>query len=172
MRIRLIAMLILTLAGGGALGAVPDVPAVWQKLMLAGTALTVELPGAPIKDEEITQGGLRSVAYRVDDGPSKSYITRADQVPAAGDTESRFERARDGALGIGRLRAEHAIAARDGTEGKEFIVDSIGGSDPYTTVTRVYLRGDWTYTLVATVPRGTERGGVVARFLASARFAN
>lgn len=172
MRIRLFAILILGLTGGAAAAAVPEVPAVWQKLMMAGTAMTVDLPGAPVKAEDLTLGGLRSIAYRVDDGPTKSYFARADQVPAGGDAESRFERARDSVTGLGLLRAEHAVAARDGTEGKEFVVDSIGGSDPYTTVTRVFLRGDWTYMLIATVPHGTERGAVVARFLASARFAS
>ena len=171
MRIRLFAILILAVAGGGAMAAVPETPAAWQKVMLAGTALTVDLPGAAVKDEDIVQGGLRSVAYRVDDGPNKSYLTRADQVPAGGTAEGRFERARDGALGVGTLRAERPLAARDGAEGREFVVDSIGGAEPYTTVTRIYLHGDWTYALVATVPRGTERGAVVARFLESARFA-
>jgi hypothetical protein len=173
MRIRLFAILILAFMGGGAaMAAVPEVPAAWQKVMLAGTALTVDLPGAAVKDEDIVQGGLRSVAYRVNDGPNKSYITRADQVPAGGSIEGRFERARDGASGLGTLRAERALAARDGAEGREFVIDSIGGTEPYTTVTRIYLHGDWTYALVATVPRGTERGAVVARFLDSARFAN
>lgn len=172
MRKRAFAVLVMAFVGGGAAAAVPDVSAVWQKLVLAGTALTVELPGAPIMDEDMILGGLRRVTYRVDDGPGKSYITRADQVPAGGDVEIRFERARNDAVSVGTLRTERAVTARDGTEGKEFVVDSIGSSDSYTTVTRVYLRGDWTYTLVATVPRGSERNTVVARFLASARFAN
>jgi len=53
------------------------------------------------------------------------------------------------------------------------IIDSAvkTGSDAYTAVAHIYLRGDWLYVLVATVPRGGENDPLARRFLNSARFA-
>jgi hypothetical protein len=180
MRILPIAFLlpILALLIGPAEAATTGAPAAkWQRLIVGGTGLAVEMPGAPVKGNDLTIDGLRSVVYRLDAGATRSYDVRCEQIPASQTAvegvDALFDDIRDGLLEDGTLRAQWSLPPRAGAIGRGLTIDSAvkSGPDAYTTVAYLYLRGDWLYELLATVPRGGERDPAVQRFLASARFA-
>ena len=179
MQIRLSALVILalTLIGGAAVAAMPNASAIkWQRLVVAGVGLAVEMPGKPTKGDDLMIGGLRSVAYRLETGEIRGYSVRAEQMPtdqiAVEGADALFDEIRDGLLADGTVRAEWSLRPGAGVIGRGVIIDSADktGSDSYTMVAHIYLRGDWLYQVVATVPRGGEHDPIARRFLASARF--
>ena len=149
----------------------------WQRLFVGGTGLAVEMPGAPVKGNDLTIDGLRSVVYRLEAGATHSYGVRCEQIAASQiaveGADALFDDIRDGLVEDGTLRAQWALPARADAVGRGLIIDSAvkSGPDAFTTVAYLYLRGDWLYELLATVPRGGERDPAVQRFLGSARFA-
>jgi hypothetical protein len=175
---RLAFILTIILAVGSAEAAMPGTPGVkWTALVVAGTGLAVEMPGTPVKGDDLSIGGLRSVAYRVESGETRTYAVRAEQMPSdelsLEGADSVFNEIRDGLIADGTLRAEWSLPERGGVTGRSVLIDSAvkTGSDAYTAVAHIYLRADWLYVLVATVPRGGENDPLARRFLSSARFA-
>lgn len=157
----------------------PGVPGPhWQKLAIKGTGLAVEMPGAATKGNDLTVGGMRSVVYRLETGDAHSYDVRCEQMApsqlAVEGADVVFDDIRDGLVEDGTLRAQWSLPTRGGAVGRGVIVDSAmkSGPDSYTMVAYLYLRGDWLYELLATVPRGGDHDAAARRFLNSARFAS
>jgi hypothetical protein len=181
MRIRPTAflLLILALVAGPTEAAMPGASAAhWQRLVVAGTGLAVEMPGAATKGNDLTVGGMRSVVYRLETGEARSYDVRCEQMSASQiaiqGVDALFDNIRDGLLEDGTARAQWSLPARGGAVGRGLIIDSAmkSGPDSYTTIAYLYLRGDWLYELLATVPRGGDRDAAARRFLNSARFSS
>ena len=86
--------------------------------------------------------------------------------------EAVLDDLRDGLLADGRVRAEWSLRPEEGVVGRGVIIDSgmKKGPDAYTLIAHLYLRDNWLYQVIATVPRGHEHDPVAQRFLASARF--
>lgn len=157
----------------------PGAPALhWQRLVVSGTGLAVEMPGAAVKGNDVTIGGMRSVVYRLEADATRSYDVRCEQMPASQiaieGIDAVFDDIRDGLLEDGSLRAQWSLPPRGGATGRGLIIDSAVKSGPYayTMVAYLYLRGTWLYELLATVPRGGDRDKAALRFLNSARFAS
>jgi hypothetical protein len=181
MYIRLTGFLVFILAlfAGSTEAAMPSASAVhWQRLVVSGTGLVVEVPGTPVKGNDVTVGGMRSVVYRLEAGQARSYDVRCEQVStrqiAVEGIDAKFDDIRDGLLEDGTLRAEWPLRARAGAVGRGLIIDSAvkSGPDAYTMIAYLYLRGDWLYELLATLPRGGDHDPTAQRFLNSARFAS
>lgn len=177
-RLSAVVFLVLAVVGGSALAAMPNAATVkWQHLVVTGTGLAVDMPGTPVKGDDLTIGSLRSVAYRLESGETRAYGVRAEQIPADELTlegaDGLFDDIRDGMLADGTLRAEWSLRPQGGAVGRGLIIDSAvkSGPDSYTTIAHIYVHGDWIYELVATVPRGGDHDPVALRFLNSARFA-
>jgi hypothetical protein len=169
---------ILTVLSGPTQAAMPGAPALhWQRLVVGGTGLAVEMPGAAVKGNDVTIDGMRSVVYRLEAGATRSYDVRCEQMPASQiaieGPDALFDDIRDGLLEDGTLRSQWSLPSRAGAIGRGLVIDSAlkSGPDAYTTVAYLYLRGDWLYELLATVPRGADRDQAAQRFLDSARFA-
>jgi hypothetical protein len=167
----------LTVISGSAMAAMPNATAVkWQRLVISGAGLAVDMPGKPSKGDDLVIDGLRSVAYRLETGQVRAYSVRAEQMPASQianeGADALFNDIRDGLLADGTLRTEWSLTPEAGAMGRGIIIDSADktGSDSYTMVAHLYLRDGWLYEVIATVPRGQDRDAAARRFLASARF--
>ena len=176
-RLSIIVFLALAFAGSTVAIAMPNVATVkWQRLVVSGTGLAIEMPGKATKGEDLVIGGLHSVAYRLETGEIRAYSVRAEQMPrqqiADEGVEALFDDIRDGLLADGTVRAEWSLKSGGGVAGRGIIIDSgmKTGPDAYTLVAHLYLRDGWLYQVIATVPRGDEHDPVARRFLASAHF--
>lgn len=176
-RLPAIVFLAMVFTGSTVAAAMPNASTIkWQRLVVSGAGLAVEMPGKATKGDDLVIGGLRSVAYRLETGQIRAYSVRAEQTPrqqiADEGAEALFDDIRDGLLADGTVRAEWSLKPSDGVVGRAVIIDSAmkTGPDAYTMVAHIYLRGDWLCEVLATVPRGGEHDPVARRFLASARF--
>ena len=82
MQIRLsaIVFLAMALAGSTVAAAMPNAGTIeWQRLVVSGAGLAVEMPGKATKGDDLIIGGLRSVAYRLETGEIRGYSVRAEQ---------------------------------------------------------------------------------------------
>jgi len=132
------------------------------------------MPGAPARQQDMTEGGLRYVLYTVEDDPARDYIAGMQEVATdaiAKGAERLYDDARDSLVRStnGTVRAERAVQC-DGVAGREIIIDADDDTGLNTLIDRVYLKGSHLYQLGAIVPRGAERDAVVTRFLDSARI--
>jgi len=127
-----------------------------------------------MRQQDMTDHGLRYVLYTVEDDPTRDYIAGMQEIAAdavAKGAERLYDDARDSLARStnGRVRAERAVTC-DGIAGREIIIDAEDDTGANTLIDRVFFKGNRLYQLGAIVPRGTERDAVVTRFLDSARI--
>jgi hypothetical protein len=132
------------------------------------------MPGTPVRQQDMTDHGLRYVLYTAEDDPERDYIAGMQEIAADGmakGAQRLYDDARDSLAHStgGKVRAERPVIC-DGITGREIIVDAEDDTGMNTLIDRVYLTGNRLYQLGAIVPRGTERDAVVTRFLDSARL--
>jgi hypothetical protein len=132
------------------------------------------MPGTPVRQQDMTDGGLRYVLYTVEDDPTRDYIAGMQEVAAdavAKGAERLYDDARDSLAHStdGKVRAERVVQC-DGVAGREIIIDAEDDTGMNTLIDRVFLKGNRLYQLGAIVPRGAERDAVVTRFLDSAHI--
>ena len=146
----------------------------WQALTIPATGFTVEMPGEPTRQQDMTEGGLRYVLYTAEDDPVRDYVAGVQEIAAdavAKGAEQIYDRARDSLVRstAGKVRAERKVKC-DGVDGREIIIDATDDTGVNTLIDRIFLKGNRLYQLGAIVPRGTEHDAVVMRFLDSARI--
>jgi hypothetical protein len=146
----------------------------WQTLAVPDTGFSVEMPGTPVRQQDMTDHGLRYVLYTVEDDPTRDYIAGMQEIApdsAAKGAQRLYDDARDSLAHStgGKVRAERPVVC-DGVTGREIDIDAEDDTGMNTLIDRVYLRGNRLYQIGAIVPRGTERDAVVTRFLDSARI--
>jgi hypothetical protein len=132
------------------------------------------MPGTPVRQQDMTDSGLRYVLYTVEDDPVRDYIAGMQEIAAetiAKGAKSIYDSARDSLARStnGKTRAERAVQC-DGVSGREIVIDAEDDTGMNTLIDRVFLKGNRLYQLGAIVPRGTERDAVVTRFLDSAHI--
>jgi hypothetical protein len=127
-----------------------------------------------MRQQDMTERGLRYVLYTVEDDPTRDYIAGMQEVEAdaaAKGAQQLYDDARDSLARStgGKVRAERPVTC-DGVAGREIVIDAEDDTGMNTLIDRVYLKGNRLYQLGAIVPRGTERDAVVTRFLDSAHI--
>jgi hypothetical protein len=156
-------------------GAGPvDAEEKWQILTIPESGFSVDMPGTPVRQQDMTDRGLRYVLYTVEEDPARDYVVGMQEIApdaAAEGAQKLYDDARDSLARStgGKLRAERPVSC-DGVAGREIIIDAEDDTGMNTLIDRVFLKGSRLYQLGAIVPRGTERDAAVTRFLDSARI--
>ena len=127
------------------------------------------MPGTPMRQQDMTEGGLRYVLYTAEDDPVRDYIAGMQEIAADAVSKGArevYDNARDSLARStnGKVRTERVVQC-DGVAGREIIIDAEDDTGMNTLIDRIYLKGNRLYQLGAIVPRGTEREAGVTRFI-------